>query len=120
MPMQMASPPGPMSVADVYDLAASIGKEFEKIIDGYGPETITQLMPRVIYALEHLEILSNRNEKENDELTELQYAVERLQADKSAKAEERDKYEKVPVRSARRRHCHWQSGTGTDYQTHCH
>ncbi len=84
-----------VSVVDVYDIAASIGKEFEVIIDNYGPEAVTEIMPKVINVLEQLEILSNENQKENAEIAELRYTVERLQSEKTAKAEERARFEKV-------------------------
>ncbi|ELT86990.1 hypothetical protein CAPTEDRAFT_132652 [Capitella teleta] len=91
----MASETDTLSPVDVYDIAATIGKEFEKIIDNYGPEAVTELMPKIITVLEHLEILSNNNQKENAEISELRFSIERLQADKKAKHEERMKYEKV-------------------------
>ena len=37
-----------MTVADVYDMAADIGKEFEFLIDAHGPETVSGLMQKVI------------------------------------------------------------------------
>ena len=84
-----------LTVVDVYDQAAIIGKEFECIIDNFGADAVTSLMPKVIRILEQLEILASRNEKENQELNDLRFAVERLQHDKLEKAEERMKYEKV-------------------------
>lgn len=42
------SMPSDISVVDVYDLASEIGKECEKIIDCYGPEAVTSLMPKVV------------------------------------------------------------------------
>ena len=84
-----------LTVVDVYDLAASIGKEFETIIDNYGPEVVTELMPKVINVLEHLEILSTRNQKENAEINDLKYTIERLHAEKKSKAEERARFEEV-------------------------
>ena len=92
---EMASPTNNLSVVDVYDIAASIGKEFELIIDNHGPEAVTELMPKVITVLEHLENLASRNQKENAEIVELRYAVEKLQAEKAAKAEQRERYEQV-------------------------
>lgn len=91
----MTSPSRGLSVVDVYDIAAGIGKEFETIIDAYGPQVVTELMPKVINILEHLEALAGKNQKEDAELQELRFAVKQLQQDKSAKAEERERYEKV-------------------------
>ena len=92
---QMASSCPTMTVVDVYDVAASIGKEFERIIDSYGPEAVTELMPKVINVLEQLEILASSNQKENAEISELRIDIERLTAEKVAKTEERHKYEQV-------------------------
>lgn len=36
-----------MQVVDVYDLAASIGNDFEKLIDNYGNECVRGIMPKV-------------------------------------------------------------------------
>ncbi|KAK2169122.1 hypothetical protein LSH36_12g16103 [Paralvinella palmiformis] len=93
MPQQMASRNHRLSVVDVYDIAASIGKEFEKIIDSYGPDAVTELMPKVISVLEHLEELTSKEQDETGEVEELRYTIERLEAEKAAKAEEREKYE---------------------------
>jgi hypothetical protein len=40
-----------------HDQAALIGKEFEKMIETFGVESLTGLMPKVIKALENLETL---------------------------------------------------------------
>jgi hypothetical protein len=91
----MGDSPQTMSVVDVYDLASNIGKEFEVIIDHYEVDAVTSLMPKVIMALEHLEILANDNERENNEIAELKFAVQKLEREKCAKAEERMRYEMV-------------------------
>ena len=49
-----------LTVVDVYDQAAIIGKEFECIIDNFGADAVTSLMPKVIRILEQLEILASR------------------------------------------------------------
>ena len=95
MPEHMAASSTDITVVDVYDTAASIGKEFEKIIDGFGPEAVSDLMPKVIGVLEQLEILAGRNQRENTEIGELRFAVERLETEKLAKAQERARYELV-------------------------
>jgi|SRR6218665_2684382 len=93
----MAADSDGMSTVDVYDLASSIGNQFEKLIDCYGAECVTGLMPMVIRVLEQLEEMTSRSEMENTEIADLKFAVERLQAEKKFKAEERDKYEKASV-----------------------
>lgn len=83
-----------VSVVDVYDIASEIGKEFEKIIDAYGTEAVTSLMPKVINALEHLEGLATKNERENTTVQELKARIAQLESDKVEKAEDRQRFEK--------------------------
>lgn len=84
-----------VSVIDVYDIATEIGKEFEKIIDAHGVEAVTGLMPKVINALEHLEVLATKNECENTLIEELKAKVVKLESDKVEKAEDRQRFERV-------------------------
>jgi hypothetical protein len=85
------------SVVDVYDIASEIGKEFEKLIDAHGAEAVTSLMPKVITALEQLERLAMRNEREDTAVQELRARVAQLEADKLEKAEDRQRFEKVII-----------------------
>jgi len=41
------SPSRQVTVVDVYDLASVIGKDFELLIDRFGTESVTHLMPKV-------------------------------------------------------------------------
>ncbi|VEL29304.1 unnamed protein product [Protopolystoma xenopodis] len=86
-----------ITVLDVYDVAAAIGKDFETIIDKYGPDSITNLMPKVISVLEELEDYATRFESEDREIITLQAAVERLEAEKNERAEDQSRYEKVQI-----------------------
>lgn len=83
-----------ITVVDVYDLASDIGKECEIIIEKYGPDAVTALLPKVINALELLENLAVRNEKENQALQELTAKISQLENDKIEKAEYRQRFEK--------------------------
>lgn len=85
---------GDVTVVDVYDIASDIGKECKKIIDGYGADAVSSLMPKVVSALELLESLATRNERENTLLNELQLKISQLENDKREKAEYRQKFEK--------------------------
>ena len=82
-------------LADIYEDAAIIGSELEKIIVNYGPEVLKDLMPKVINVLELLENLTIKNDEENDELNELKIKVNYLEAEKYQKINEREKFEKV-------------------------
>ncbi|XP_076340051.1 RILP-like protein 1 isoform X3 [Tachypleus tridentatus] len=81
-------------VEDVYDLASEIGKEFEKIIDIYGIEIITSLMPKVICALEQLEFCASRNDSVDLEISDLNSVIVQLQYEKIGKQEYKSKLEK--------------------------
>ncbi|CAH1184339.1 unnamed protein product [Phyllotreta striolata] len=85
---------GEVTVVDVYDIASDIGKECEKIIDQYGADAMTSLMPKVINTLELLENLATKNERENTLLHDLQAKISQLENDKLEKAEYRKKFEK--------------------------
>ncbi|XP_026278872.1 RILP-like protein homolog isoform X3 [Frankliniella occidentalis] len=82
-----------VSVIDVYDIASEIGKEFEKMIDVYGTDAVINLMPKVINALEQLEGLATRNERENNQIQELKARIAQLEKDKIGKAEDRQRFE---------------------------
>ncbi|XP_063219416.1 RILP-like protein homolog isoform X2 [Bacillus rossius redtenbacheri] len=92
--MEEYDPEPEVSVVDVYDIASEIGKEFEKIIDSYGTDSVTCLMPKVISALEHLELLATKNELENTTVEELRSRITQLENDKLEKAEDRHRFEK--------------------------
>ncbi|XP_058805522.1 RILP-like protein homolog isoform X2 [Phymastichus coffea] len=83
-----------VSVVDVYDIASEIGKECEKLIDAHGSESIANLMPKVINALELLENLATKNERENTTVQELTAKIAQLESDKIGKAEDRQRFEK--------------------------
>ncbi|XP_076183916.1 rab interacting lysosomal protein like isoform X2 [Ptiloglossa arizonensis] len=83
-----------VSVVDVYDIASEIGKECEKLIDSFGVESVTNLMPKVIHALELLESLATKNERENTIVQELRAKISQLETDKIGKAEDRQRFEK--------------------------
>lgn len=83
-----------ISVVDVYDLATNIGKECEKIIDLYGADAVTSLMPKVINALELLEALANRNESENSKMQKLTDRIAYLESEKQERAVFRERFQK--------------------------
>ncbi|XP_015429262.1 PREDICTED: RILP-like protein homolog isoform X2 [Dufourea novaeangliae] len=83
-----------VTVVDVYDIAAEIGAECEKLIDSFGVQSVTKLMPKVIQALEVLENLATKNERENTIVQELHAKISQLENDKIEKAEDRQRFEK--------------------------
>ncbi|CAD6186020.1 unnamed protein product [Caenorhabditis auriculariae] len=91
-----ASPQSPskhITVVDVYDLAASIGKDFERLIELYGNDCVRGIMPKVISALETLESLASSNDKENEEISELRRTVEKLDNEKQLRLKQHLKFE---------------------------
>lgn len=86
-----------ISVVEVYDLASDIGRECEKIIEEYGAGAVSQLIPKVINALEKLENLASQNERENSMLEELNNRIQCLETEKTEKAEYRKRFEKVGI-----------------------
>ncbi|CAI5446521.1 unnamed protein product [Caenorhabditis angaria] len=87
------SPSKQITVVDVYDLAASIGNDFEKLIESYGNECVRGIMPKVISALETLEALAAGNDRENEEIMRLSKAVERLEHEKHQRHQQQQKFE---------------------------
>lgn len=83
-----------VTVVDVYDLASDVGKEFEKIIDKNGPNSVADLIPKVINILELLETLAVRREGECALVQELNDKICQLENDKQEKAEFKKKIDK--------------------------
>jgi len=83
-----------LTVLDVYDEAALIGKDFERIIETYGTDIVRDLVPKVIRILELLESQAAKNEKTTDEFLEMNTRIERLEAEKNEARELREKYDR--------------------------
>ncbi|KAH8420340.1 hypothetical protein KR009_009455 [Drosophila setifemur] len=83
-----------IGVVDVYDLASDIGKEYERIMDRFGTDAVSGLMPKIINTLELLEALATKNERENATIQELRDKVAQLESEKLEKAEFRRRFEK--------------------------
>uniref|UniRef100_A0A4W6DLW0 RILP-like protein 2 n=1 Tax=Lates calcarifer TaxID=8187 RepID=A0A4W6DLW0_LATCA len=54
-------PSAALTVDDVYEIAKLIGAEVEKLIDGYGKESVVGLVPKIVKVLELLESFASRN-----------------------------------------------------------
>ncbi|PAV72034.1 hypothetical protein WR25_22466 [Diploscapter pachys] len=88
-----SSPSKHITVVDVYDLAASIGKDFERITELYGSDCIRSIMPKIISALETLEAMAGNNEKENEQIVDLKKIIERLETEKENRQKQHAKFE---------------------------
>lgn len=82
-----------ITVEDVYDLASELGKDFERIIDSFGPEAVESLMPKVIRVLEHLELICTGHDDLDTEVDSLKTKVIRLEKEKQQKAQNKIKFE---------------------------
>ncbi|XP_068158218.1 RILP-like protein homolog isoform X2 [Drosophila tropicalis] len=83
-----------IGVVDVYDLASDIGKEYERIMDRFGTDAVSVLMPKIINTLELLEALATKNERENATIQDLRDKIAQLESEKLEKAEFRRRFEK--------------------------
>ncbi|KAM4051607.1 RILP-like protein 1 isoform 1-T1 [Anomaloglossus baeobatrachus] len=82
-----------LTVMDVYDIASAVGQEFERVIDHYGCEAISRLMPKVVRVLEILEVLVSRNNM-NPEMEELRLELDRLRLERMDRIEKEKKHQK--------------------------
>ncbi|XP_033899325.3 RILP-like protein 1 isoform X2 [Acipenser ruthenus] len=82
-----------LTVMDVYDIAAVVGQEFERIIDQHGCEALARLMPKVVRVLEILEVLVSRNNI-NPETEELRLELDRLRLERMDRMEKERKHKK--------------------------
>ncbi|XP_017269172.1 RILP-like protein 1 [Kryptolebias marmoratus] len=86
-------PAAELTVMDVYDVAAGLGQEFERVIDRFGCECLVGVVPRVVRVLEVLEVLVSRAPAAQ-EAEELRREVDRLRRERSDRYEQERKHEK--------------------------
>uniref|UniRef100_A0A8C6TBV8 RILP-like protein 1 n=1 Tax=Neogobius melanostomus TaxID=47308 RepID=A0A8C6TBV8_9GOBI len=84
---------GDLTVMDVYDIAAVVGQEFERIIDQYGCEALSRLMPKVVRVLEILEVMVSRNSI-SPETEELRLELDKLRMERMDRLEREKKHRK--------------------------
>ncbi|XP_062869810.1 RILP-like protein 1 isoform X4 [Trichomycterus rosablanca] len=82
-----------LTVMDVYDIAAVVGQEFERIIDQYGCEALARLVPKVVRVLEILEVLVSRNSM-SPETEELRLELDKLRLERLDRLEKERKHKK--------------------------
>ncbi|XP_045081001.1 RILP-like protein 1 isoform X3 [Coregonus clupeaformis] len=82
-----------LTVMDVYDIAAVVGQEFERIIDQYGCEALSRLMPKVVRVLEILEVMVSRNSV-SPETEELRLELDKLRLERMDRMEKEKKHKK--------------------------
>ncbi|XP_055736906.1 rab-interacting lysosomal protein-like isoform X1 [Salvelinus fontinalis] len=74
-----------LTVDDVYEIAKLIGSEVETLIDGYGKESATGLVPKIVKVLELLESFASRNHAHKSKEEDLLKAFETLNVQKQKK-----------------------------------
>lgn len=74
-----------LNVNDVYEIAKLIGTEVEKLIDGYGKDSVTSLVPKLVKVLELLESFASRNNAHKLREEELLRTFETIQLQQQKK-----------------------------------
>ncbi|XP_068608695.1 RILP-like protein 1 isoform X2 [Brachionichthys hirsutus] len=82
-----------LTVMDVYDIAAAVGQEFERIIDQHGCEALSRLMPKVVRVLEILEVMVSRSSI-GPETDELRLELDKLRLERIERLEKEKKHRK--------------------------
>ncbi|KAM9794158.1 RILP-like protein 1 isoform X7 [Syngnathus typhle] len=90
----MEKNPADLTVMDVYDIAAAVGHEFERIIDQYGCEALSRLMPKVVRVLEILEVMVSRHNIGGPEADELRLELDKLKLERTERLEKEKKHRK--------------------------
>ncbi|TRY81498.1 hypothetical protein DNTS_025308 [Danionella cerebrum] len=86
-----------LTVMDVYDIAALVGQEFERLIDRFGCEALARLVPKVVRVLELLEAAVTRSTSGTGGFTEaeeLRLELERLRLERTERLERDRKHKK--------------------------
>ena len=93
-----------LTVDNVYEIAKLIGTEVEKLIDGYGKDSVEGLVPKIVKVLELLESFASRNHAHKLREEELLKTFETIQLQQQKKRagkesdEGKDKHE-IQVRN---------------------
>ncbi|XP_065890483.1 RILP-like protein 1 isoform X2 [Dysidea avara] len=92
LPDQEMSPSPPLldgnrlQVADVYEMATKVGLEFQKIIDEYGNNCVSNIIPIVVSTLEQFENVVEENEQLRLEHCKLAIKSDRLKEERERRA----------------------------------
>ncbi|XP_042074314.1 RILP-like protein 1 isoform X5 [Haplochromis burtoni] len=86
-------PAAVLTVVDVYEIAAVLGQEFERMIDKFGCDALVALVPRVVRVLELLEALVSRGAT-GQEAEDLRRELDRLRQERSDRHEQERKHQK--------------------------
>lgn len=84
-----------MSKTELNELASSIGRECERLIEFVGGEKVNEMVGKCIQALEMVEVLINERDKLREEVGELQEKIAALENRKIMRDENQKAFEKV-------------------------
>lgn len=105
-------PAAQLTVMDVYDIAALLGHEFERVIDRFGCESLVGLVHKVVRVLELLEALVSRGGA-GQEAEELRRELDRLRQERSDRFRQERKHQKVSS-------CHRECGASLARVSRCY
>lgn len=74
-----------VDVSDVYDAATKIGREFQRLIEQYGTDALSDLLAMVVAALEQLEHTVDQLGEAYKENSRLCVELSQLEAEKGAR-----------------------------------
>ncbi len=77
-----------ITVIGVYESAAAISRDLEKLIDAVGSDLVAEVMPKVVSVLEQLETCVKQRENENSELQKMQEELRRVKQEGANASEE--------------------------------
>ncbi|KAL3311410.1 hypothetical protein Ciccas_010007 [Cichlidogyrus casuarinus] len=78
---------------DVYDIASSIGRDCQQIIEDHGVDTLHQLMPKIVAILEHLEAFRLKRDNDLKMILSLTAQIETMRTEKEIQIEERQSFD---------------------------
>lgn len=82
-----------LTVTDVYEIASVLGRDFERIIDRFGCESLVGVVPKVVRVLELLEALVSSGAA-GQEAEELRGELDRLRQERSDRYEQERRHQK--------------------------
>ncbi|XP_034025251.1 RILP-like protein 1 [Thalassophryne amazonica] len=95
-----------LTVDDVYEMAKVIGAEVEKLIDGFGKDSVVGLVPKIVKVLELLENFASRNLKE-EELLKTFETLQLQQQKKRAAKESEESGDKREIQELQQKEQQW-------------
>ncbi|XP_026153287.1 RILP-like protein 1 [Mastacembelus armatus] len=99
-----------LTVDDVYEIAKLIGAEVERLIDGYGRDSVVGLVPKIVKVLELLESFASRSHAhklKEEELLKTFESIQLQQQKKRAGKETEEGNDKHEIRELQQKEQQW-------------